>query len=340
MDCCLQFRQFMSYCTDIEDYGGTKPKDWDWDRLDLGPFSTIRSLQFTIRRDKERPNESDDTPSANTRSRNPPVNASDTRKDEEMRETQDANSDPMSTDGDLYIATDSDSDSERSGLEINTKHPKEGSGEPGGFTRHIKEFSGESAAAPQTSEQINSEKLIESTFIFLLHSLCLKLGNLDLQWSLDSPQSKVTLGKASIVAAHDGQLGCSKPSVLPEAIIEVKASVLLASHAKKVLMQMGIEMMIWIVKCHQEHQEKKGYFMFCQHGHEMWIVIGKCGPGYLEYLLEDDLSEDAEQTAFLTLKLYGPFNIFNFKHMLRFAPLVVGVTLQRDMDYKASTILP
>ncbi|KOS40991.1 hypothetical protein ACN38_g8121 [Penicillium nordicum] len=76
--------------------------------------------------------------------------------------------------------------------------------------------------------------------------------------------------------------------------------------------------------------------MFCQHGHEMWIVVGKCGPGYLEYLL-DDLSQGAEQTAFLTLKLYGPFNIFNFKHMLRFAPLVVGVTLQRDMDYKAST---
>lgn len=30
--------------------------------------------------------------------------------------------------------------------------------------------------------------------------------------------------------------------------------------------------------------------MFCQHGHEMWIVVGKCGPGYLEYLL-DDLSQ-------------------------------------------------
>lgn len=63
MDCCLQFRQFVTYCTDIEDYGGTKPKDWDWDRFDLGPFLTIRSLQFTIRRDKERLNESDDTPS-------------------------------------------------------------------------------------------------------------------------------------------------------------------------------------------------------------------------------------------------------------------------------------
>ena len=57
----------------------------------------------------------------------------------------------------------------------------------------------------------------------------------------------MTLSKASIVAAHDGQLGCSKPSVQPEAIVEVKASVLLASHAKKVLMQMGIEMMIWIL---------------------------------------------------------------------------------------------
>lgn len=45
----------MSYCTEIEDYGETKPKDWDWDRFDLGPFSTIRSLRFTIRRDKERP---------------------------------------------------------------------------------------------------------------------------------------------------------------------------------------------------------------------------------------------------------------------------------------------
>lgn len=171
----------MSYCTDIEDYGETKPKDWDWDRFDLGPFSTIRSLQFTILRDKERPNESDDTPSANTRGRNPPVNASDTRKDEEMREAQDANSNPMSSDGDLYIATDSDSDSERSRLKINTKYLKEGSGESGGFTRHIKEFSGESAAVPQTSEQIKSERLIKSTFIFLLHSLCLKLGNLDLQ---------------------------------------------------------------------------------------------------------------------------------------------------------------
>lgn len=149
MECCLQFRQFMSYCTDIADYGGTKPMDWDWDRFDLGPFSTIRSLQFTICRDKERPNESDDTTSANTRSRRPPVNTPDTREDEEMREAQDAYSDPMSTDG--------DSDYERSELKVNTKHPKEGSGELGGFTRHIKEFSRESAAAPQTSEQINSE---------------------------------------------------------------------------------------------------------------------------------------------------------------------------------------
>ncbi|KOS37987.1 hypothetical protein ACN38_g11208 [Penicillium nordicum] len=67
---CLQFRQSMSYRTDIADYSGTKPMDWDWDwdRFDLGSFSTIRSLQFTIRWDKERPNESDDTPSVNTRS--------------------------------------------------------------------------------------------------------------------------------------------------------------------------------------------------------------------------------------------------------------------------------
>ncbi|KAJ9490662.1 hypothetical protein VN97_g2599 [Penicillium thymicola] len=46
MKCCLQFRQFMPYYTDIADYSGTKPMDWDWDwdRFDLGPFSTIRSL--------------------------------------------------------------------------------------------------------------------------------------------------------------------------------------------------------------------------------------------------------------------------------------------------------
>lgn len=272
MECSREFYHFLIYCEDIRAHGGIKPKDWDSNLLNLGPFSAIRSLQFTIRREKERPNESDDAPSTNTRSRtaqvraldtlgalpNPSPNQADhgrssaTLQDEDMREAQDPSngSDPMSTDG--------DSDSAPSKPKTGTKHPKEGSGESGGFTGHIKEFSGESATVPQTSEQVNSEKVIESTFIFLLHTLCLKLGNLDLEWSPDSPQSKVTLGKASIVAAHDGQLKCSKSSAQPEAIVEVKASVLLASHAQKVLMQMGIEMMIWMLKCHTEHQPKKG----------------------------------------------------------------------------------
>lgn len=72
----------------------------------------------------------------------------------------------MSTDSGSYKATDSDSDSECSELKRNTKNPKEGSGESGGFTRHIKEFSGESATVPQTSGQVNSEKLIEFNFHF------------------------------------------------------------------------------------------------------------------------------------------------------------------------------
>lgn len=80
--------------------------------------------------------------------------------------------------------------------------------------------------------------------------------------------------------------------------------------------------------------------MFCQHGHEIWIVVGKCGPEYFKYLLKDDLSREDEEAAFLTLKLYGPFDIFNSEHMLCFGPLVVGVTLQRDMDYKARTRPP
>jgi hypothetical protein len=90
---------------------------------------------------------------------------------------------------------------------------------------------------------------------------CFKLGNLDVEWIYDSPQSKLRLGLASIVAAHDGQLK-GRLSGQPEAIIELpsyfllKGSVLLASQARKVLMQMGIEMMIWMFQCHTKNQPR------------------------------------------------------------------------------------
>ncbi|KAJ5210040.1 hypothetical protein N7491_009853 [Penicillium cf. griseofulvum] len=56
----------------------------------------IYTHQLTIRRDKERPNESNDTPSANTSSRKPLSTLRTCEKMERMREAQDANSDPMS----------------------------------------------------------------------------------------------------------------------------------------------------------------------------------------------------------------------------------------------------
>jgi hypothetical protein len=65
----------------------------------------------------------------------------------------------------------------------------------------------------------------------------------------------VTLGKASIVTVGSAEV---LKAIQPEAIVEVKVSVLLASCPKKVLMQMGIETVVWVLKCHQEHQQKGG----------------------------------------------------------------------------------
>jgi hypothetical protein len=153
------FHQFQSYCDDIRAHGGTKPKDWNINLVDLGPFTGIRSSQYQIRQDAETITVSDNTPSGNTRSRN----TYDEAQDKDMRDVQDSSNDgdPISVDG----------DSERSNLKAGAKHSAETSGEPGGFTAHIQEFSGESVTVPQTSEKVNCEKLIESTFIFFLLAL-------------------------------------------------------------------------------------------------------------------------------------------------------------------------
>jgi hypothetical protein len=77
---------------------------------------------------------SDNAPSGNTRSRIAYVEASNAMLQyEDMREAE---------------GSSKDGDSERSYPKGGTKHPENTSGESGGFTAHIQEFSGESATVP------------------------------------------------------------------------------------------------------------------------------------------------------------------------------------------------
>jgi hypothetical protein len=131
---CHSFHQFQSHCADIQEHGGIKPKGWNCDMLNLGPFAAIRSVQLRIRRDAETTTVSDNTPSGNTRGRTAYVEASNAMLQyEDMREAQ---------------GSSKDGDYERSNPKAGTKRPEETSGETGGFTAHIQEFSGESAAVP------------------------------------------------------------------------------------------------------------------------------------------------------------------------------------------------
>ncbi|KAJ6095833.1 hypothetical protein N7486_006579 [Penicillium sp. IBT 16267x] len=186
MDCCEGFLQFNEYCADIRKYSGTKPKPWGCEMLVLGPFAGIRSMQFQIRRDLDVVMGGlEDTPAGNTRSHTGYAEAP-------------------------QMMLDHGDSSQHS----TTRSGTEESGNSGGFTAHIKEFSAESAVVPETSVQLNNEKLIESTFISLLHTLCLKIGDLKVQWEHRSPTSRV-----SLIAAHDGQLQGPDPRRQPEAIV-------------------------------------------------------------------------------------------------------------------------
>ncbi|KAJ6092667.1 hypothetical protein N7486_007956 [Penicillium sp. IBT 16267x] len=95
--------------------------------------------------------------------------------------------------------------------------------------------------------------------------------------------------------------------------------------------------MIWMLKCWEGNQPKSGHYMFCQFGHEYWIVSGSCPLEYFDYLAKEPVSQ-TDEAPFLKLNLYGPFNMFNADHVLRFGPIVAGVTLQGDAEYKASLL--
>lgn len=103
------------------------------------------------------------------------------------------------------MSLDSDAESPNSKRNM---HSQETSGESGGFTRHVQEFSGESSTVPKKREQINIKGDVQFAFLLLLRSLCIKAGNLSHQWfpGCRDFQSKTTLGKASITAIPDGRL--------------------------------------------------------------------------------------------------------------------------------------
>lgn len=73
--------------------------------------------------------------------------------------------------------------------------------------------------------------------------------------------------------------------------------------------------------------------MVSQHHNEIYFTVARFDPGYLAYLLDDnEVATNGDD--FLTLHCFGPFNIFNYKHVFSIGEILLTLTIQSSMDHR------
>ncbi|GFF45520.1 hypothetical protein IFM46972_07814 [Aspergillus udagawae] len=73
------------------------------------------------------------------------------------------------------------------------------------------------------------------------------------------------------------------------------------------------------------------YILISQHRQEVFVTFAKPGDGYKQYLDEHSDSMTPEESGFLTLHCFGPFDIFDAKHIRAPGHLVLRLTIDANM---------
>lgn len=76
------------------------------------------------------------------------------------------------------------------------------------------------------------------------------------------------------------------------------------------------------------------WIMLSQYGTEMFMTVAEVHQEYLDYLLRGSLQNPHCPASFLTLRLYGPFSIFDKNDMEIFGFLVIALTCFHHREYE------
>ncbi|KAK2755018.1 hypothetical protein FQN54_006546 [Arachnomyces sp. PD_36] len=286
---------------------------------DLGSFTRVRVEQLSI------PDRSDEIKQAE---RSPPR----TRSAATMNqgEPMDDEGDAMDEEGD---AMDQE-DTEPSNIDVDQDMTDSNPSLPSsaGLSRVVTEHSEHSAADPKANPGMYTpspgEDFVNAAALCFLGTLTDLCNDVTLRWEIMHHTFVTELGAATITAITDGRL-VSKERRDVHSIVEVKPHVLLHK-ADNVLMQMGMEMLGWILDCEVNKRPKRRYFMVSQHRHEMFVTVAKFDRKYMTYL-QDERKVDPKD-SFLDLYCFGPFNIFDSRHMFTFGRIILTLTIQLSMD--------
>ncbi|EAW23914.1 uncharacterized protein NFIA_034820 [Aspergillus fischeri NRRL 181] len=309
--------QWKAYQRDIEENAGTDNDD----KIDVGKFTSTRSFQLRISNEiptdltqgdisPEDPESSEHSESpegpmsSRTRTKltkgGPPtapvenLPAVETMPDAETR-SNDTRNDTDSTQG-ARSATAQTGNTTAGGLSFfSAAHPDS--------AKHV-------FARTKDEETVNMALV---NFLDVMSYYCKKVRKL--RWDLDRQNVTVTVGKATIVARTDGRLSKrAAPSDSQNfAIVEVKPFIL-RENPDKTLMQMGMEMVAWIGQSIHDGKEVSPYILISQHRQEVFVTFAKPGDGYKKYLEKNGPdSMTPEESDFLRLHCFGPFDIFDAK---------------------------
>ena len=71
--------------------------------------------------------------------------------------------------------------------------------------------------------------------------------------------------------------------------------------------------------------------MVSQHRHQVFLTLAKVDNGYIDYLTKQE-NVQLKELSFLKLYCFGPFNIFNSRHVFTLGRIALALTVQLSLD--------
>ncbi|KAJ5516045.1 hypothetical protein N7527_007605 [Penicillium freii] len=215
----------------------------------------------------------------------------------------------------------------------------------GGFTALVTSIGVKQPFGNSEAKRRTHEAKINMSFVNLLYTICLLLPT-ELKWDSIQHHLNLHVGEAEYTAIVDG--GLVDPDGKMQVLLEVKAMHLSANSVKEALMQQGLEMLAWITTT-LGIQGSKGprvqvldspirrWVMLAQYATQIYFIVAELHEEYIEYLLKGTRSRNPfDSTAYLTMRLLGPFSIYSAEEMRAFGFLVVTLTIVQHRDWKKS----
>jgi hypothetical protein len=122
---------------------------------------------------------------------------------------------------------------------------------------HSEHSAADLKTVPGMFTQSPGEDYVNVAAVSFLTTLTMGCNLAWLEWEVFKHNFNVQLGEASICAITDGRLCCRARTDI-HAIVEVKPFVL-REKLEPTLMQMGLEMLAWIIDCEKNNRPKQRY---------------------------------------------------------------------------------